>query len=227
MAKNAGQKIILKNVILSFPRLDNPEAFKGGTPKYKGTFIVTDEAQQQEIARTVAAVAKEAFGEQATAKMRKGKLNNPIKKTDPEEDPGYPEGSIYIRASSTDQPGMVAVWRGKDGRPAVVDADQFYAGAVVNVSLYCSSYAGDMNSGVTFYLNNLQFVKDGPRLDNRIAAEDEFEVDEDAEAPLEDLDEEDEDPNADEDEDEEEPAPKARKGKKGKVAEEDDLSDLM
>jgi hypothetical protein len=231
MAKSEGVKVVLKKVRLSFPRLDKPEAFEGGQPKYKGTFIVEDEATKKEIAAAVLQVGKAAFGDKFADKIRSGKLNNPIKKTDPEDNPGYPEGSVFIRATSVEQPGLVAVWRGKDGKPARVDADQFYAGCVVNVSLYCSSFDMPANKGVTFYLNNLQFVEDGERLDNRIAAEDEFEVDEDAEAPLDDLDDdanEDEDEDEDEDEEEEE-KPKAKKTKKtkAKVAKEDDLSDMM
>jgi hypothetical protein len=223
----AGQKITLKRVRLSFPRFDRPEAFEGGTPKFKGTFIIEDAEQIKAVKAAVIAVGKEQWGEKFAPLLRKGKLSNPIKTSD-EDTPGYPEGSVYVRASSKDQPGMVAVWKGRDGKAARVDADQFYAGCYVNVSLFCSSFDMPANKGVTFYLNNVQFAADGERLDNRIAAEDEFEVDEDATAPLDDLDESEDANEDDEDEDEDEDeAPAPKKSKKAKAAKEDDLTDLM
>lgn len=233
-------KVIIKGAILSYPRFDEPEAIDGGEPKYGCTLVITNDDDLKRLKSAVAEVGKEAFGDKFAKGLRSGGIKSPFHQTDPEKDFGYPEGSSYIRVRTKDQPGMVAVWRGADGKPARVDADQFYAGCIVNASVAAFAYNKGINKGVSFALNNVQFVTDGPRLDNRIAAEDEFEVDEDAEAPLEDLDgDEDIDPNEDLDEDDE-PSPyegqakkAARKAKKSasksvKVeTEEDDLSDLM
>jgi hypothetical protein len=229
-------KVVLKRARLSFPRLDKPEAFEGGEPKYKATLVVTDPADVKALKSAVMAVGQEEFRDKFAAGIRSQKLRNPIKKSDDDEASRYPAGSIYIRTATEDQPGMVAVWRGPDGKAARVTADQFYAGCFVNASVWCFAYDHQMNKGVSFALNNIQFVADGERLDNRIAAEDEFEVDEDAEAPLEDLDEdEDEDAGGDLDEDEDKapaptPAPKKRKTRKAAAAAaptETELDDLL
>ena len=93
---------------------------------------------------------------------------------------GYPEGSTFINVRSNQQPGMVYPWPASPGSkvPAVVPpekvAETFYPGCYVVASLTAYGFEAEGKKGPTFGLNNLQWVKDGERLDNRRKAEEEF-----------------------------------------------------
>jgi hypothetical protein len=87
------------------------------------------------------------------------------------------EGRKYVNLKSEEQPGLVGPRAGADGRPETYSPDQFFAGCVVRASVGVSAYDHPQGGkGVGLYLNNLQFVKPGPRLDNKRRAEDDFDV---------------------------------------------------
>jgi len=75
---------------------------------------------------------------------------------------------------------------GEDYPPDVIDRDgspisaadgkrKIYPGVRARVSLSTYAYTGAKNKGVAFGLRNVQRLGDGPRLDNRKSAKDEFE----------------------------------------------------
>ncbi len=191
-------KHIIEGAILSYPKFAEPEAFGGGDPKYSCTLVMEENGADHKALKTIVAqLGRERYGDKFAALIKAGKVKLPFHRSTPED--GYPEGTIYIRVRTKSQPGMVAIWRGSDGKAAPLTADKFYAGCVVNASVMGFTYDNE-SKGISFALNNVQFVSDGERLDGRVAAQDEFDVDEDAVAPLEDLKPQD-DPNADEDAD--------------------------
>jgi hypothetical protein len=62
------------------------------------------------------------------------------------------------------------------------DPGQLYAGARVRAAINAYAFDTQGNRGVAWGLNNLQKMGDGPRLDNRKSAQDQFEAFDDAPA---------------------------------------------
>jgi len=105
---------------------------------------------------------------------------------------GYPEGSAFIAVRGSKggpQPQVVSEIPdpNNDGKPTVIDAGKIYAGCIVKASIDPFCYDTDGNQGVTFGLGNIQFIRDGDRLDGRTFGVDDFDADENAVADLSDL----------------------------------------
>lgn len=172
--------------IVSFPNLDvaRPGA-KGAKPKHGATFIVTAEGQKtpafKGLMEEVKEVAIERFGKKGNEYPTFGGKHSTFRNDG--ADKGYPEGSISFGARNESQPGLVFPWPDAPGskKPAVVPQDKiketFYPGAKVRVSVKPFAYDTDGNKGVSFALNNVQWLGHGERLDGRKAATEEFEAD--------------------------------------------------
>lgn len=195
-------KVITQEVTLSFPHLAEPTVAQNGkgNPKYSASLLYDAGANLEAEKAALMEAAVKQWGDKAATLLKTGQLTWPIR-TDWEAK-GYPEGTAFINARSENQPGLV--YPHKDptsGKPALVipgvvnpgyqltDADKktiatvFYAGARVRAAIVAFAYeyretAGGpvMKRGVSFGLNNLQKLGDGPRLDGRKAAVDEFEA---------------------------------------------------
>ena len=78
-------------------------------------------------------------------------------------------------------PGIVYAHAGPDGKPARMAQEQIkgemYPGVIVRASVTAFAFDTDGNKGVSFGLNNLQKVRNGERIDGRVAAENEFDID--------------------------------------------------
>lgn len=171
---------------LSYPHLDVPTQNTDdktgqpiGKPKYSAAIIFpagTDLSKLQEMAD---AAGRAKWGDKYAA-MKKNFRYSSIR-TD-SEDKGYPEGSSFINARTEQKPGLVYPWAAEGStKPAVVPEDKvkevFYPGAKVRATVAAFAYDRNGNRGVAFALNNMQKVGEGERLDNRVAAENEFDVD--------------------------------------------------
>lgn len=184
------KKVITPEAMISYPHIFSPQApmSQGDEPKYGAAFVFEEGTDLTELKRAVVAAAKERWGEKAIDMMRKGQLRNPLR-TDV-EGKGYPEGSVFINAKSKRQPGVVSTIPdpNNDGKPMrVTDPAEIYPGAIVKASLVAFAYDYQGNKGVSFGLNNIQKIRDGDRLDGKVAAVDEFDADQDAVADLSDL----------------------------------------
>lgn len=99
----------------------------------------------------------------------------------------------FINARSYDTaPGVVSIYAGPDKKPLkITDPALVYPGCYVKASLHAYAYNtdGGKSKGVALGLGNVQIMQnmDAPRIDSRVAAEDEFEADEKAAADLDDL----------------------------------------
>jgi len=89
---------------------------------------------------------------------------------------GYGEGTRFANLTSKNRPGVVA----KDGStkigPEEGNADEIYPGCYCRATVQVYSY-DNKGKGVAIGLRNIQKVADGARLDNRVAAEDDFDED--------------------------------------------------
>lgn len=187
------KKIISPECVLSYPHLDEPVAAMNGQgePKYSCTLLFAEGADLAAMQAAVIEAAVDKFGAKAVQMLKTGALKIPFR-TDWEAK-GYPEGTTFINVRSAQAPGLVYAHRDPGTKkPAIVPGDKitevFYAGAHVRASLAAFGYDTSGNKGVSFGLNNLQKLSDGPRLDGRKAADDDFEATEElAPADLADL----------------------------------------
>lgn len=186
----ASKKVHTGPAVLSYPHLAEPTVQtddKGnqGKPKYSVSLVFLPGANGEapsiaDLEAAAVAVAVEAFGPKAEQGLKTGAIASPFRRDG--ETKGYPEGAIFINARSEQQPGVVYAHRDPaTGKPAVVAQEQiekvFYPGAIVRASLSAFAYNfNGMKKGVSFGINNIQKLSDGKRLDNRLAAADDFEA---------------------------------------------------
>ena len=177
---------------LSYPNLFTPRLRKGAKPadkpKYGSALLFTEAAtktpEYKAMKDAVIAAAKERWGEAHATMLKEGVIDLPFKKDIGSQ--GYPDSFfVYINAESSHEnpPAVVSRRKGPDGKPlAITDKREIYAGAVVRVSLGVYAYGGkgtDYKPGIRFGLRNVQKIGDGPRLDGRSNASDEFIADQD------------------------------------------------
>jgi hypothetical protein len=175
------RRVITPKGILSYPKLFTPELgpdpAPGAKPMYSATIVFPSGTDLKEMKGIVIALAKEKWGEKAIELIRTGKIRLPFRKD--AEEKGYAPGSEFINARSSERPGVVSRHAGSDGKPAPIteESGEIYAGCIVRASVSAFTYNRAGNQGISFGLNNIQKLEDGPRLDNRKKAQDEFEAD--------------------------------------------------
>ena len=181
-------KVITPEAVISYPHVFEPQTPPGATePVYSCALVFLDGVDVTEMKAAALAVAKEKWGDKTAEMIKSGKIRMPFR-TDAVEK-GYPEGSMFINAKSKQQPQVVSIYAGADGKPAPIqDPKEIYPGAYVRASLRAYAYAVNGNNGVAFSLGNLQKTKDGPRMDGRLSAADEFSAEAKPTADISDLD---------------------------------------
>lgn len=197
-------RIISPEAIASYPHLAEPQVFVDQdtgkeTKKYTMTLVFPAGTDLSGPKKAALENLKEKYGAGVTVgkkrytfaqAVKEGVLNLPFR-TDWEEK-GYPEGSTFINVSTKNKPGVVSMYTDPaTGKARVLDASAVYPGAIVRATLSPFTY-GDKpqhkgNKGVSFGLGNVQFMRDGERLDSFVAADDEFDAEEAPAADLSDL----------------------------------------
>jgi hypothetical protein len=183
MADNAKKSLVTPLAILSYPHLHQPQAPQNGkgNPKYSCALVFTPEVLATEdgkarftaIQKAALEAGKAKFGDKFDALLKSDSFKKGFR-TDAESK-GYPAGSIYINVRTEQQPGMVM------GDLTKIPADkiktELYAGAIVRASIVAFAFDRDGGKGIGFALNNIQKIRNGERLDNRVDASKEFEAD--------------------------------------------------
>lgn len=194
-------RIITPEMVLSFPCLLEARSIVGaeGTsnPKYSCTLLTYPSLEQKYLPGKVdlvpmrklaTEVVTEFFGAAKMAGLLKaGKIRSPfIDDAEQCERWGWPEGTIILRVSSVQKPGVVSCYKDVTGKPKTMTdaeiAEKMYPGARVRASLRAFAYDKAGNKGAGFALQNLQWLGDDVRIDNRIAADQEFEPTAEADA---------------------------------------------
>jgi hypothetical protein len=192
---------------ISFPNLFEPRAVEGDSnskPKYGCSAIWTPAkftAREKELWRAILGelnkLSVKKFGKpwkELPDHIRRGIRDGASK----EGMDGYGEGTRFANITSKNRPGVVA----KDGETKIApdegNADEIYPGCYCRATVQVYAYS-NKGKGVAIGLRNIQKVADGPRIDNRVAAEDDF--DEELESKWMDQDEDIEDGDGDEAED--------------------------
>ena len=170
---DADTKVITPEAIISYPNIFEPKANDKGEDFYSCALVFpagTDLSKMKAAAKA-AGVAK--FG--AKFNPDSPSYQWPFR-TDVEEK-GYPEGATFFNCKTKTKPGVVSRYAGADGKPTpITDADEIYAGAKVRASVRFYAFDTNGNRGVAVALNNIQKLGEGPRLDSRMKAEDEFDA---------------------------------------------------
>jgi hypothetical protein len=187
--------------LLSYPHLDVAQkSNQAGKPdKFSAAFVFTPElladaaekAKFNELQQAVIAAVNDKYGDKGPAMLKSEGFKKGLRRD--AESKGYPEGSVFLTARSTNQPGLVYTYPDPVTKKAANVKQEdikkvFYPGAIVRPLISIFMFDKEGNRGVSFGLEGIQFIKDGPRIDNRVNAEDAFDVDLSAEpASLDDL----------------------------------------
>lgn len=181
--EKAACRIITPEALLSYPHLFTPQmppADAGEAekkPEYSVALVFLKGTDLAPMKQAAIAAAKAKFGDQKAVEMiRANKLRMPFRNG---EEKDYPEGSTFFNARSKEKPGIVSRYVDPDtGKAAAItDPAKVYPGVYARASITFYGYDTKGNKGVAVGLNNVQILKDGPRLDNRKAAADEFDAD--------------------------------------------------
>lgn len=118
-----------------------------------------------EINAMIDALAKEEWGTKVPPMIRR-----PLRDADEEQKEGeHYKGCLFMNLRTQDAPGIV----GADGVP-LANPGQCRSGDYFRVSMGGFSYVKPPPGGVSFGLNNLQFLGAGESISGRMRAEEEF-----------------------------------------------------
>jgi hypothetical protein len=167
-------RVVTGKVRLSYVHLFEPYSNQEGQePKYSTTILIpkSDTATMDKIRKAQEAAAENGktsvFGGRVPANL-KTTLHDGDEEADLEKNPEY-AGHYYMALSSKTRPGVV-----DPALNAVIDPTQVYSGCFARVSMNAFAYSNSGNKGISFGLNNVQFLDDGPMLGGRTRAEDDF-----------------------------------------------------
>jgi hypothetical protein len=168
-AKVVTGKVRLSYVHLFEPFANDPEQ----EPKYSVTILIP-KSDEPTMDKVYAAI--EAAKEEGRAKKFGGRIPGNLTLTlhdgddeaDLERNPEY-AGHMYMAMSSKTRPGVVDM----DLNP-ILDATQVYSGCYARVAIKAFPFSSNGNKGISFGLNNVQFIADGDPLGGITRAEDDF-----------------------------------------------------
>ena len=187
-------RIITPELVCSFPNLLIARTIEGAAadakPKFGITLLAYPDKRQKYLPGTAdltpmrkiaTAVAREFFGDKLAGLIKAGKFRSPFLEDQEQcEKWGWPEGTIIIRTSSIQKPGVVSCVKDVDGKPKLMTPeeieDRIYPGARVRCSLRAYAYDKAGNKGVAFGLQNVQWLGEDERIDNRVNVKDAFEA---------------------------------------------------
>lgn len=184
------KRFITPLAILSYPHLaEAQKSNQAGKPaKFSAAAVITAETLQDAeekakfdaIKKGLIEVGTEKFGDKFAQLVKSDSFKKGIR-TD-SESKNYPAGSVFLTARSVNQPGLVYSYADPATKKAAIVPVElikkvFYPGAIVRLLVSIFGFDQEGNKGLSFGLDGVQFVKDGPRIDDRVAAEDAFNVD--------------------------------------------------
>lgn len=82
---------------------------------------------------------------------------------------GYVAGAKFLTLKTTNKPGVV-----DQNLQPILDAEKFYAGCWARADVAAQAYDQKGNRGISFYLNNVQLVRDDDPFSGRRKAEEAF-----------------------------------------------------
>ena len=175
MSKPNPTRVVTGKVRLSYVHLF--EAYTSDPEEQEARYSVTilipkkDKATLAKINAALEAAKEEGKKTKWDGKIPpnfKSTLHDGDEEADLERNPEY-AGHMYMAMSSKQRPGVVD----QDLNP-ILDSTAVYSGCYGRVSINAFPFAAKGNKGVSFGLNNVQFLEDGEPLGGRTRAEDDF-----------------------------------------------------
>ena len=155
-------KVVTNKVRASYLAWHTPREGLDGKMSYSVELLIpkTDVDGITKIKAAMKSALEKKFGDLSKVKG----LKNPLKDGDGNKQDGSPHGEeyhghFYLRCKSSEKPGVIDL-KGKE----IINSTDFVSGDYCRASITASAYDSNMAKGVTFYLNNLQKVADGPSL---------------------------------------------------------------
>lgn len=169
--------------ISSFLNLDKPRAIvEGGEPRFSLTLIFDKAAQRRPEFMALEKAIDEEINRRWPNKKPAG-LRSPFRDGAEKEGvyEGYKSGDIFISPWSKEKPGVVDI-----RRQEVIDfkSGEFFAGWTARANVRPFAYDQGGNKGCGLFLDSVQFLRPGKRLDGRKAATESFPDDELEEEPI-------------------------------------------
>lgn len=154
-------KFVLKNVRLNFVNVFEPKTSLQGKMQYSLVASTKSQDWFSDFETTIKEIAASVFP--------KKKFNSPLKEYNGQS--WLEEGDYYINCKTFYNEAMT-----NNGRPPIVDAQKnpitspndCYSGCVANVLVTLSPYSMPGANGITCYLNAVQVIRKGARLDNSV-----------------------------------------------------------
>lgn len=169
--------------IASFITLKEPRAIvEGNEPRYSITLIFDKAAQNtvqfKALEDAIEAALMQKWPNKAT---RPRDLRSPFRDGGEKEGQyeGYKAGDIFINPWSKDKPGVVDI-----NRQDLLDLEDVYAGWTARANVRPFAYDRAGKRGVGLFLDNVQFLRAGKRLDGRKAAAESYPDDQPAEEEM-------------------------------------------
>ena len=164
-------KILTPKGVASFLTLQKPRAIsEGAEPKYSINIIFDKAAQATTEFANLQKGIDQAVKEFWPAKLPPNLLS-PLHDCGDKagQYEGYKKGDIYISPWSKLAPGCINA-RKED----IIDWSEFYAGWIVRANVRPFAYDKAGKRGCSLFLENVQFIRPGPRLDGRKSAAESF-----------------------------------------------------
>jgi hypothetical protein len=164
--------VVLEEVTVLYPNLFVPTVPKGSTPgteaAYSLVVLLPPDYDMAPLNKLALDAATAKFGSDAqrliTAGVIKSPFRNQMEKA-AQGKAGYSDDpkAKYISCKSSSQPGVVD----QQAQP-VLDPARIYGGVICNVQVNCFGWSHPTGGkGLSFGLQNVQIVRDGPKLGNQ------------------------------------------------------------
>lgn len=153
--------MLTPSCVLSFPHLVEPSAFGDGEPEYSAHLLFDKAAQATPeyaaLKKAAADAVKEKFGDKVNLKA----MRSPFRDGSEKDYTGYSD-CIFVKVKSKKKPTLV-----DENTHKLIDVDRIFSGArvIANINPFAYDYLG--NKGVTFFIDAVQVLVGGERLDGR------------------------------------------------------------
>ena len=166
-------KVITGKIRASYAHLFKPQAgMGGGEEKYSLSGIIDkeDTATIASAEQAIEKATKEGISRYGSKFGKAANFRNPLRDGDIEkpDDPAYKD-SYFLNVKSKTKPGVVD----KDLNE-IIDPSEFYSGCFCRMSIVAFPYSVNGSTGISFALQNVQKLADGPNLGGKANAADDF-----------------------------------------------------
>lgn len=159
--------------IASFITLKEPRAIvEGNEPRFSITLIFDKAAQNTKQFKELEEAIEQALMQKWPNKATRPRdLRSPFRDGGEKEGiyEGYKRGDIFINPWSQKKPGVVDI-----NRQDLLDLDDVFAGWTARANVRPFAYDRAGKRGVGLFLDNVQFLREGKRLDGRKAASESY-----------------------------------------------------